>query len=631
MDRPVPRIQDSSGRSQREDNRRTPYTYNVLSGMNHAELLKDVDNFAQQHNLADKRSILQTGALLAQDRFLYDQITTLKASSPGVYDSLYTPTIRDVQALRDEISNPWHHKKQIPRTIVLCSIGAAVQGWDQTAANGANLRWPSALNIPGGGNGALFGLVNAAPWMSAGLLGCWLSDPLNFYSGRRGCIFLGAIFCILPIIGSAFAQKWQHLLICRLLLGLGIGLKATTIPVYMAENSPKSIRGALVMTWQLCVAFGIFLGSSVNLIVPNHWRLQLGSALIPAVPLLVGIYFCPESPRWYIKKRRYQDAYRSLKRLRNTKLQAARDLYYIHKQLHDQKCATSRSIRRSFSARNATFHVRQTSRGLRSYLVRLWELFVVDRIRQATLASFTVMIAQQICGINIIAFYASTIFAYVSTGKPIAQNSNDQNPRPVLWYSFGYGIANFLFAFPALYTIDRWGRRTLLLITFPLLAMSLLVAGLCSLLSNHDIRIGLVATFVIIYTAIYSTGEGPVPFTYSAEVFPLSHREIGMSFAVATNFIFAAILSVTFPSMLDRFRPAGAFVFYASLNVIAFIMIFLLVPETRQRTLEDLDYIFDKPIKEFARESIQGLELHRAKNCKRFALSTPKITRRFTD
>lgn len=82
----------------------------------------------------------------------------------------------------------------------------------------------------------------------------------------------------------------------------------------------------------------------------------------------------------------------------------------------------------------------------------------------------------------------------------------------------------YRFAFPALYTIDRWGRRTLLLITFPLLALALLAAGLCSLISNQHVNNGLVATFVIIFTAIYSTGEGPVPFTYSAEVFPLSHR-----------------------------------------------------------------------------------------------------------
>lgn len=99
-----------------------------------------------------------------------------------------------------------------------------------------------------------------------------------------------------------------------------------------------------------------------------------------------------------MKNGRYQDAYRSLKRLRNTKLQAARDLYYIHKQLTDEVCATSRGFGSSPSARTANFSVTQAAQGLRSYLVRLRELFVKNRVRQATVASFTVMIAQQMCG-----------------------------------------------------------------------------------------------------------------------------------------------------------------------------------------------------------------------------------------
>ena len=89
--------------------------------------------------------------------------------------------------------------------------------------------------------------------------GCWLADPLNYYIGRRGTIFLAAIFCFLPVLGSAFVQTWEQLLICRCLLGLGMGAKATTVPIFAAENSPATIRGALVMTWQLWVAFGIFL------------------------------------------------------------------------------------------------------------------------------------------------------------------------------------------------------------------------------------------------------------------------------------------------------------------------------------------------------------------------------------
>jgi MFS family permease len=115
-----------------------------------------------------------------------------------------------------------------------------------------------------------------------------------------------------------------------LLLGIGMGAKASTVPIFAAENAPASIRGGLVMSWQMWVAFGIFLGLCANLALHGvgkiAWRLQLGSAFIPVVPLLFGIFFCPESPRWYIKKGRYQDAYASLVKLRNTPLQAG-ELY----------------------------------------------------------------------------------------------------------------------------------------------------------------------------------------------------------------------------------------------------------------------------------------------------------------
>ena len=121
-------------------------------------------------------------------------------------------------------------------------------------------------------------------------------------------------------------------------------------------------------------------GFCANLIVYNvgriAWRLQLGSAFIPAVPLLIGIYFCPESPRWYMKKARYAEAYKSLVRLRNVPLQAARDLYYIHAQLIEESGIIGKS----------------------NYVSRFIELFTIPRIRRATLASFVVMIAQQMCG-----------------------------------------------------------------------------------------------------------------------------------------------------------------------------------------------------------------------------------------
>lgn len=346
-----------------------------------------------------------------------------------------------------------------------------------------------------------------------------------------------------------------------------MGSKASTVPIYAAENVPASIRGGLVMSWQMWTAFGIFLGFCANLAMytvgPLAWRLQLGSAFIPAVPLVIGIYFCPESPRWYMKKGRYREAYQSLLRLRNTPLQAARDLYYVHAQLIEESAIIGES----------------------NYLTRFIELFTIPRVRRATLASFTVMLAQQMCGINIIAFYSSSVF--VSAGS---------TELTALLASFGFGLVNFVFAFPAIWTIDTFGRRALLLFTFPNMAWTLLAAGLCFLIPDSSrAHLGLVSLFIFMFAAFYSPGEGPVPFTYSAEVFPLSHREVGMSWAVATCLFWAAVLSLTWPSMESAMTATGAFGFYTGLNLLAFVMIFLFVPETKQRTLEELDYVFAVP------------------------------------
>ena len=130
--------------------------------------------------------------------------------------------------------------------------------------------------------------------------------------------------------------------------------------------------------------------------------------------------------------------------------------------------------------------------------------------------------------------------------------------------SWGYGIIGFVFAFPAIWTIDTFGRRNLLLFTFPQMTWTLLAAGLSNLIpQDNKAHLALVALFIYMFIAFYSPGEGPVPFTYSAEVFPLSHREVGMAWAVATCFFWSSILSLTFPTLLASFGAVGAFGFYA--------------------------------------------------------------------
>lgn len=542
---------------------RVPRIRNPLEGIPRHQLMIDVEAFAEYRGLQDHIPMLRKGALVAQNPAGAHEIDGDERLSP-----------EELNVLEREVTHKWHMPFRLFLTIAICSLGAAVQGWDQTGSNGATIFFPAAYGIDDDSvrSKILVGVLNSGPYIGAAFLGCWLSDPINNLLGRRGVIFVSAQFCLWPVIGSAFCHNWQQQLGCRLLMGVGMGVKASTVPIYAAENSPASIRGALVMSWQMWTAFGIMLGTCINLAVYHvpdiNWRLMLGAPFIPAVPLVIGIYFCPESPRWLMKKNRYAEAWKSMLKLRHDEIQVARDIYYIGAQLD----------------------IEHKLIGKTSYVQRFGQLFTIPRVRRANLAAFTVMIAQQMCGINIIAFYSTTIF--VESGL-----SNYQ----AMLGSFGFGLVNWLFCFPAFWTIDTFGRRSLLLFTFPQMFWTLLTAGLCTLIDTEkaELRRALICLFVFLFAAFYSPGEGPVPFTYSAEVYPLSHREVGMGFAVATCLGWASALSISFPFLLDRTGTVGAFGLYAGFNVIAFIMIFLWVPETMQRTLEELDYVFAVPIRTF--------------------------------
>lgn len=203
--------------------------------------------------MADVEDLLIKGALVAQEPAKFEEV-------PGL-----TETERN--ALSDEVLHKWRQPFAMYFTVILCSVGAAVQGWDQTGSNGANLSWPVEFGVSDAKtdpnyyrNTWIVGLVNAAPYIASAFLGCWLADPLNNYLGRRGAIFVSAVFCFLPVIGSAVTQTWEQLFVTRLLLGIGMGCKASTVPPYAAENVPALIRGGLVMSWQMWTAFGIFLG-----------------------------------------------------------------------------------------------------------------------------------------------------------------------------------------------------------------------------------------------------------------------------------------------------------------------------------------------------------------------------------
>jgi MFS family permease len=236
-------------------------------GIPKEQLLANVEEFAKDRGLEEHLPILIKGALVAQSPALIDDITELDET--------------DRVALREEVTHRWKLPKPLYMTVVLNSIAAAIQGWDQTGSNGANLTFAQRFGIPDGGpfcqiaanaatcekNGWIVGFVNSCPYIAIALFCAWISDPVNEWIGRRGTIFVAAIFSLLAPIGSGLTQTWPQLAVCRVMLGIGMGLKEVTVPVFSAEVVPANVRGGLVMSWQVWTAFGIFLGTIANLVV----------------------------------------------------------------------------------------------------------------------------------------------------------------------------------------------------------------------------------------------------------------------------------------------------------------------------------------------------------------------------
>jgi MFS family permease len=207
------------------------------------------------------------------------------------------------------------------------------------------------------------------------------------------------------------------------------------------------------------------------------------------------------------------------------------------------------------------------------------------------------MFMQQFCGVNVIAYYSSSIFVEAGFSETSA-----------LLASWGFGALNFLFAGPAVWTIDTFGRRNLILTTFPLMSICLLMTGFAFFIPEESkARIGVVALGIYLFTVAYSPGLGPVPFTYSAEAFPLYVRDIGMSFATAVLWFFNFIISITFPRLLGAFKPQGAFGYYAAWNIVGFFAALLFVPETKALSLEELDMVFSVPTRVHVSYQIKAL------------------------
>ncbi|EHA50291.1 plastidic glucose transporter 4 [Pyricularia oryzae 70-15] len=524
---------------------------NPLAGMTDAQIIADADRFVEEKGLTEHREAFRKGAMLARVQ-----------NNDTAFEQLDIITEQEKETLRKEVKNRWHQPFMLYFLCSLCAGSAIVQGMDQTAVNGAQEFYYETFNIT---DDLMRGLLNGAPYLCSALIGCWTNPILNKWTGRRGTIFISCFVSTVTGFWMAAADTWYNLLIARFALGFAVGAKSSTTPVYSAECTPKAIRGALTMQWQMWTAFGIMLGFVASVAFANtdflgentQWRWMLASTSIPPFLVMIQVYFCPESPRWYMERGEFTKAYSSVRRLRYLECQAARDMYYAFKLLE----------------------IEQAQREGRNLLK---EFFTVRRNRRAAQSSWFVMFMQQFCGVNVIAYYSTAIFQNAGFSRNAA-----------LLTSLGGGAINFLFAIPAIYTIDTFGRRNLLLVTFPLMAIMLFFTGFSFFIpEDNPARLGCIATGIYLFMMVYSPGEGPVPFTYSAEAFPLHIRDIGMSSATAITWGFNFIISFSWPALETAFGPTGAFCWYAAWNIFGWIFAYFLLPETKNLTLEELDMVF---------------------------------------
>jgi MFS family permease len=346
---------------------------NPLADFSYNELRKMGRAYAYEHALAEPEDVraMEIGACLARE-----PANMKDARKLGVTEEEFT-------ILENEINHRWSQPKLLYFVIALCSACAAVQGMDETVVNGAQLFYADEFGIGGDDYRStwLLGLVNSAPYICCAFVGCWLTTPFNDWFGRRGTIFITCLFSAIACLWQGFVNTWWHMFIARFALGLGIGPKSATVPIYAAECAPPAIRGALVMQWQMWTAFGIMLGYAADLtfygvndthkITGLNWRLMMGSAMLPAVAVCCFVFLCPESPRWYMSKGRHACAYRAMTSLRYNKIQAARDIFYMAELL---KAEANMKIGQS----------------------KIKELWTVPRNRRAMLASEIVMFMQQV-------------------------------------------------------------------------------------------------------------------------------------------------------------------------------------------------------------------------------------------
>jgi sugar porter (SP) family MFS transporter len=423
------------------------------------------------------------------------------------------------------------------------ALGGLLFGYDTGVVSGALLFLKSEF---GGLSSFQQELVTSLLLVGA-MIGAFGAGKVADRIGRRPTILITAVIFVVGVLLAAFSPTFWTLIVARVVIGLAVGSASMTVPLYIGEMAPPRIRGALVSLNQLAITSGILASYLVDygLASSANWRLMFGLAVIPAVVLFIGILTQPESPHWLIRQGRGDEARRVLHRLREGDI--------------DAEVAEVEEV--------AAHKV-----GVRDLLAR--------SVRPALWVGVLMAIFQQITGINTVIYYAPTLLAGAGLGNSASLLANVVN-----------GAVNVGMTIVAIRLLDRTGRRPLLLTGTAGMAVGMILTGLAFLGGNqlHGWTAYLGIAGLLIYTGSFAVGLGPVFWLMIAEIYPLRIRGQAMSVATIANWGANFVVTISFLTLLNAITPKGVFFLFAALTLVALAYFAKRVPETKQRSLQEIE------------------------------------------
>src|SRR5580700_131532 len=425
-------------------------------------------------------------------------------------------------------------------------LGGLLFGYDTGVISGAELFFKNDFSL------SVFSLeVIVSLGLAGAAIGALGGGRLADLFGRRTLLIATAAIFAVGAIVCAAATSPGMLILGRVIVGLGIGLSSSTVPVYISEVAPADARGWTVSLFQLAITIGILLAYVVDYAFANvqGWRWMFGLSVVPASIFAIGMVYLPESARW-LAKRGYHDRARAV-------LARIRDTSEIDAELQE----IEQTLARSETHGN-------------------WRDLLNPVLRPALIVGIGLAVFQQITGINTVIYYAPMII----------QSAGISSASGAILTTAGIGVVNVLMTIVAMWLIDRRGRRPLLLTGIAGMAVTLGLLGYVFRVSHQSAGMAWLAVIsMMAYVGSFAISLGPIFWLLIAEIYPLKIRNSAEGVAATFNWGANLVVTLTFLTLVEKLGPSQTFWFYGVCAIAAGIFSYYFVPETKGRTLEDIE------------------------------------------